>query len=184
MNGLHGLWTLDLRSRDGLNDFPVGFSGARLLIIMTELASGLLALCARLCFLKIPVRDLIAFLLLLIFSRLRGKILLIIGIAAIFDHARLRVVLLQFHDETCLVAPSPHEISCRSVSLIAGRARPKVCSGSNGVEHILPIFLHEQILLHLHFSEFCDHFEILLVNAQHFALPIAKVRVRDRAESS
>lgn len=94
LNGLHGLWTLDLRSRDGLNDFPVGFSGARLLIIMTELASGLLALCARLCFLKIPVRDLIAFLLLLIFSRLRGKILLIIGIAAIFDHARLRVVLL------------------------------------------------------------------------------------------
>ena len=183
LNGLHGLWTLDLRSRDGLYDFPVGFSGTRLLVILAELTSGLLALCARLSFLKIPVGDLIAFLLLLIFSRLWGKILLII-IAAIFDYARLRVVLLQFHDEICFIISSPHESSRRSVSLIASRARPEIRSRSNGVENILPIFLHEQVLLHLHFSEFRHHFEVLLVNAQHFALPVAKVRVRDGAESS
>ena len=109
--------------------------------------------------------------------------LIIILIATILDYTGLRFVLLQFHDEVCLVTASPHEGHCRSMS-VASEARSKICSRSNGIKHILPLVCHEQVLVNLHFGEFVHHFKILLVNAQHFALPIAEVCFGVGAESS
>ena len=52
----------------------------------------------------------------------------------------------------------------------------------NGVEYILSFINDKQVLFHLHLGEFVDHFQILFMYAENFALPVAEVGVWDGAK--